>query len=548
MDSEPRARQGRGGTQAVAVSRIVIAGGGIAGLAAALALHRRAATGQAGGAIAQELVIVERDPAPPVIAPDQAFERWARPGVPQFRHAHILLARLQTILRDEHPELFAALLAAGLELSTLDEVLPAAHVGSFELAPEDRDLLHLWGRRPTFEYVVRRYVEGLPGVRFVHSARIEQLLTKVEADRVEVRGVELTRGGAREALEAEVVIDATGKHTRSPAQLAALGVKVDSVSYPSDRIYVCRHYRLHDAAAAPRRSGTGANLDYFGYATFYAEHGHYAITLSCPIEEQELARHMARASGFDAICAQLPGLAEWTRVSYPTSKVLGAGRFANRWTTCGAGGGLALVGYFAVGDSHIETNPMYGRGCAAAFVQSGALAEVLASTPDVTRRLARYERCTRERMQAHFDFCKQTDDIFRTRGRLSRGEPISRAERTLCYAYDEAWTPAMERSALVTREMLKAMQMRDLSPVGVRLAVLVHIVLSWLSRRLSRVRPVAPQLGPCRPALLRVLRTDGEVSGAHALSALGADVLAADLEADEREEVTALRRHVRQRS
>jgi 2-polyprenyl-6-methoxyphenol hydroxylase-like FAD-dependent oxidoreductase len=389
-------------------------------------------------------------------------------------------------------------------------------------------------------------------VRFVHSALVEQLLVDVTQERVEVRGVELKRHGMRELLEADVVIDTSGKHTRFPEQLAALGVKVDSLAFPSDRIYVCRHYRLHDPAAAPRRTGTGANLDYFGYATFYAEHGHYAITLSCPVEEQELARYMARASGFDAICAQLPGLAEWIRVSYPTSKVLGAGRFANRWTTCGAHGGPALHGYFAVGDSHIETNPMYGRGCAAAFVQAGVLAEVLATTPEVTRRLARYERGTRERMQAHFDFCKQTDDIFRTRGRLSRTEPITRAERALCYAYDEAWTPAMERSPLVAREMIKAMQMRELSPFGVRCAVLVQIVLGWLSRRLARARPVTPQLGPGRSELMRVLHRDSEVSGAHALHTPGEldepELLEVGGDAEGREDATVLRRNVRQRS
>jgi len=84
--------------------RVAIIGGGIGGLATALALKRTGC----------EVVIIERDAEPPNIAPDAAFDEWARPGVPQFKHAHILLSRLHTLLRDHHPELLAELRKAGL--------------------------------------------------------------------------------------------------------------------------------------------------------------------------------------------------------------------------------------------------------------------------------------------------------------------------------------------------------------------------------------------------------------------------------------------------
>ena len=86
---------------------------------------------------ASEVVIIERDAEPPQIAPDAAFDGWARPGVPHFKHAHILLSRVYTLLRDQHPELLAELQAAGLELSELPEVLPAAHQDSYQPAPGD---------------------------------------------------------------------------------------------------------------------------------------------------------------------------------------------------------------------------------------------------------------------------------------------------------------------------------------------------------------------------------------------------------------------------
>jgi 2-polyprenyl-6-methoxyphenol hydroxylase-like FAD-dependent oxidoreductase len=486
----------------VALERVVVIGAGIAGLASALALKNRNC----------ELVLIERDPEPPDLSPEDAFEHWARPGVPQFRHAHMFLARLQTTLRDRHPQLLEELCAAGLELSKLDEILPAAHLGKLEPAPGDADLLHLWGRRPTFEYVVRRHVERLPGVRFLHSARVEGLYTERRDGKLHVRGAKVVRGGARELIEADLVIDASGKRSKSPEWLAALGIEVEVLRRPSDRVYVCRHYRLRDPQAGPPRAGTGANLDYFGYATFYAEHGHYAITLSCPVEEREFAKRMRDPVGFDAVVERLPMLSRWVSGSEVTSKVLGAGRFENRWTRYRGAGGPELLRFFAVGDSHIETNPIYGRGCASAFLQAEVLAEALAANQEPSRRADHYYARTRELMKTHFDFCVSGDDMLRSRGKLSRGEPIPLAHRLVKYGFDEAFTPAVEKSPLVAREMIKALQMREISSAWVRLSMLIHILAAWLVGRFRRRTLVAVE-----PDLERaVFREDARVGDAPA--------------------------------
>jgi flavin-dependent dehydrogenase len=41
-----------------------------------------------------------------------------------------------------------------------------------------------------------------------------------------------------------------------------------------------------------------------------------------------------------------------------------------------------VTGFHAVGDAHTCTNPMYGRGCALAFVQATLLADAFAAHPD----------------------------------------------------------------------------------------------------------------------------------------------------------------------
>jgi 2-polyprenyl-6-methoxyphenol hydroxylase-like FAD-dependent oxidoreductase len=485
------------------MERIAVVGGGIAGLAVALAEKHSG----------REVLIIERDPEPPLIAAEDAFEHWARPGVPQFRHAHMLLARLQTIVRDDHPELLAELLDAGLEPSQLEEVLPEGLIANHQPLPDDRDLSHLWGRRATFEYVVRRHVARLAHVRFLHAARVVGLVTERSADRVQVRGIELARGDDQRAVsEADLVVDASGRRTKSPEWLAALGVKVEAFSRPTHRDYVCRHYRLRDPSAAPSRAGTGGNFDYFGYATFYAEHGHYAVTISCPVEERQLSEAMRRPDGFEAVCRQLPSLARLLDESVPTSKVLGSGQFENRWTHYGARGGKRLSGFFAVGDSHVLTNPMYGRGCASAFLQAKVLSEVLAASRDAEQRDRDYAARSRAQLQMHFDFCIASDRMFKSRGMLSRGEPVPLADRVIKYLYEQAWTPAMHKSPVVAREMIKAIEMRELSSLRLRFSVLWQLLVAWLVSRFQSADKPGLDTGPVRGELLATLPQGDEAA------------------------------------
>ena len=73
--------------------RVLICGGGVGGLTAALALSR------AGN----EVTLIERDPIEPLASPEEAFATERR-GAPQIHHTHGFLARLQVTLRDRFPE------------------------------------------------------------------------------------------------------------------------------------------------------------------------------------------------------------------------------------------------------------------------------------------------------------------------------------------------------------------------------------------------------------------------------------------------------------
>ena len=471
------------------MERIALIGGGIGALAAALSLRNSG----------RELVIVERDPAPPDIPADTAFEGWQRPGVPQFKHAHAFLARAHAILRKHHPEVLQELLETGMKRGSFRQGVAEGLGSELGTNPADNDLLLMWGRRATFEYVLRRHVGALPNVRFVHGARVVGLLSERSKRRLCVTGLRLDDG---QEIHADVVIDASGKHTKAPGWLRAEGVRVEVKERPSDFIYACRHYRFDDPATPPDRHEATGSLDYLGYATFFAEGGHFAIAFSCPADDLELGRLMQRQEGFERLAAQFPVLSRLTRAARPTSKVLGAGNFCNRWTTYGARGGVKLLGFFAVGDSLLETNPMFGRGCSSALIQAQALAEILIETQDL--------------LYHYFELCTTTDRMMHMRARLRRGQPVPLGDRIFSHLFDTAYVRAHSRSALVAREHLKAEQMLEVSPLGLRIAMLFHILGAWLhglfERTVARISAQAPTSVPPRREFLRRLMGSASMS------------------------------------
>jgi 2-polyprenyl-6-methoxyphenol hydroxylase-like FAD-dependent oxidoreductase len=76
--------------------------------------------------------------------------------------------------------------------------------------------------RPAIEHAVRRHVEGLANVRLRQRCRVQELLAT--ADGATVTGVRCENGdGSRETLEADLVIDASGRGALTFALLKSIG-------------------------------------------------------------------------------------------------------------------------------------------------------------------------------------------------------------------------------------------------------------------------------------------------------------------------------------
>jgi 2-polyprenyl-6-methoxyphenol hydroxylase-like FAD-dependent oxidoreductase len=118
--------------------RVVVVGGGVAGLASALGLARDG----------HQVDLFEADPGPLTDDPLQAFEAWTRKGAPQVWHSHAFLARLRNLLRDEVPDFLRALLDSGAYEVRFGENLPPT-LTDFRAEPGDEELTLLACRRIT---------------------------------------------------------------------------------------------------------------------------------------------------------------------------------------------------------------------------------------------------------------------------------------------------------------------------------------------------------------------------------------------------------------
>jgi 2-polyprenyl-6-methoxyphenol hydroxylase-like FAD-dependent oxidoreductase len=475
------------------------------GLASALALSKRG----------QPLLILERDAEPPVIEPTQAFEEWKRPGVPQLRHTHIFLGRFQSTLREHHPELLAELIETGAALSTIEQSVPEPLLPRFVPEPGDQDQLNLWCRRATLEYVLRRYVGRLSNVQFMHSATVEDLVTEKRDGDLHVLGVQMRGAQGTRQLLSDQVIDASGARSPYAALLRDRGAAIRTERIASECGYYCRHFRQNDPNNEPPRRGNGSTLDYLVYGIFFAEHGHFSIAFACPEIEPELLSALKRPEGFDEVCSQIPAVARWTSRAQPVSRVFGGAELANRWHHFSRGRGAQVLGYFPVGDSHIQTNPIYGRGCSSAFVQAHALANAFASSSDPRETATRYHNDVWNLMRTHFQFCTAADGGFLARAKHVRGEPMSPRQEFAANAFSSAFLPAVEESPFVAREWWKMQQMGKASGPGVFLLVVLQIAWLWLRRLLSGRRWQLPVLGPPRDQMLAACATRVADAPAH---------------------------------
>jgi 2-polyprenyl-6-methoxyphenol hydroxylase-like FAD-dependent oxidoreductase len=368
--------------------RVVVVGGGVGGLAAALAF------GRAG----YPVTLLERDPLPPTADAEEAFAAERR-GAPQAHQTHGFLARVAVLLRERFPDVLDDLKAVGC---TTLPFLP--NLG--EPRPGDEDLAVLVVRRTTFEWVLRQAVTRESTVDFRTGVGVRGLTAALPGV---IDGVALEDGSH---VSGDIVIASTGRRGDVPRWLGDRGIEVPETVRESGLMYLTRWYRLPPDLELDMAK-LGGDLGFVKYLAVPGDAHTLSVTLAIRPDDSELRAALSDPDHFEAACRALPGPDQFFTNGplEPFGGVRPMGGLLNRIRRfTDEDGKPTVLGFHAIGDAHTCTNPLYGRGCSLAMVQAVLLADASIAHPnDATQRAIAYELACKREVEPWFEVSVQMD-------------------------------------------------------------------------------------------------------------------------------------------
>jgi 2-polyprenyl-6-methoxyphenol hydroxylase-like FAD-dependent oxidoreductase len=350
----------------------VVLGAGLAGMLTARVLAR----------YADRVTVLDRDalPAGPAL----------RKGLPQARHAHLLMSggarTLETLLPGTLDRLFSA---GAHRIGLPSDVVSLTAYGWQQRFAETQFMVTC--SRELLDWTVRDEVSRIKGVEVLDSAEVLGLL----GDASRVTGVEVAGRageGANTRLRADLVVDSTGRGSPTKKWLAELGLPpvpeetVDSGLRYSSRIF---------------RAPAGAEKD-FPVVSVYPDHrsglpGQSAVLV--PIEDGRWIVTISGTRGAEppngdagfvefARSVRHPVVGRLIAAAEPLTEVQGSRSTANRrlhyervtpWPE----------GFIVLGDALAAFNPVYGHGMSVAAHSANALLGELTRLRGIEPGLAR---------------------------------------------------------------------------------------------------------------------------------------------------------------
>lgn len=345
----------------------IVIGGGTTGLTAARVLAD----------LGFGVTLVERDTYPETPG--------SRPGAPQGQHVHILLRRGYDTLCRRFPTLADDLREIGAAHLKITRDLiyhgPAGRSPRF-----DSPFEVVTPSRPMLEWTLHGRVAEDDRITLRSGVKVEGLI----ADGQRICGVQTADG----PLEADLVVDASGRSSRTPRWLEALGFEAPAeTEVPTRAAYVTRWYHHPDPPADYKAIAMLPSLPDGRRAGLVnpAEEGTFIVTL-CGIKGDVPPTDDAGFIAFAEALAE-PSIAEFLAGAEPTGPARAWRNMGNRLRRYDRlrrpPGGLAVLG-----DAFCAFNPVYGQGITVGALGAEVLGEALergesVHDPRFTRRLFR---------------------------------------------------------------------------------------------------------------------------------------------------------------
>ncbi|MEQ1888147.1 MAG: hypothetical protein ABL951_03070 [Alphaproteobacteria bacterium] len=255
---------------------------------------------------------------------------------------------------------------------------------------------------------------------------------------------------------------------------------------------------------------TVGDLDYLKFGIFRADNGWFSLTIAVPDIEVELCEAIRAPEVFDRICAQLPGVAPWTDTdrAEPKSPVFAMGGLRSHWRHFVDRGKPLALDFFVIGDGAVCSNPLYGRGCSAGFLQAHLLAEICAKSGNSFERALLFDTMMRREIRPFYDLMVKQDIQSIKRASAQRNgdyQPGFRARLARRFLEDGI-RPASRGDIKVMRALMRGFHM--LENPGLALQdpdILLRIGRYLLRGRGRNAALLGPPIGPERAAMLNYL-------------------------------------------
>jgi 2-polyprenyl-6-methoxyphenol hydroxylase-like FAD-dependent oxidoreductase len=332
------------------MAEIVVLGGGVCGLAAAMMLARDG----------HEVSVLERDPAPVPDEVDEAWTSWTRTGVVQFRQPHFLQSRVRQVLDRELPDVRNALISAGAALVDPLERLPSGIADRPAQAGDER-FVSVTARRTTTEHVFASMAQNEPRVRVQRGVEVVGLATRKNSGVPHVTGVR-TRSG--DVLASDLVVDAMDRNSRLPRWLHEAGItEVHEEAVDSGFLYYTRFFRTRDGTTPVVRTPFLLTpIGSFSIITLPSDRETWSVTIYAAAGDRPFKR-LKDADQWSAVVASCPLHAHWLD-GEPMSDVLPMAGVLDRYRRFAADGRPTVTGVALVADAWVCTNPSLARGLA----------------------------------------------------------------------------------------------------------------------------------------------------------------------------------------